>query len=249
MKVCVTGASGFIGQHLVRHLVSLGHEVYCWQHAKPGPIWRDALVVFHLATTRDEDRGFYNADLLRRVDLQFPEALILNVSTLLAERPLTMHALSKQAAELYADMRYNVGRSIRTVRLSNVYGPGQQPPAVIPQLIQQILAGQLMTVSRNQWRDFLYVEDAVRALAAAAFTEKALPRMDIVSGELAAVEGLPLRIAQLAGVSSIRVEACVVNEHNPSPYDSYGIRVQCGWQPRVFLTEGLTRTIEWWRTQ
>ncbi|HND55422.1 MAG TPA: NAD-dependent epimerase/dehydratase family protein, partial [Pirellulaceae bacterium] len=30
MRIAVTGATGFIGRYIVRHLVGLGHDCRCW---------------------------------------------------------------------------------------------------------------------------------------------------------------------------------------------------------------------------
>ena len=36
MKILVTGGCGFIGHHLVNHLISLGHDVEVWDNLSTG---------------------------------------------------------------------------------------------------------------------------------------------------------------------------------------------------------------------
>jgi len=60
------------------------------------------------------------------------------------------------------------------LRIFNAYGPGQQVPTshppVIPQFVKQALGGGSLVVFGNgtQTRDFVYIDDVVEAMAAAA---------------------------------------------------------------------------------
>jgi len=89
--------------------------------------------------------------------------------------PNVPYAVGKLAAEQYM---FNVGRheSFETValRIFNAYGPGQSlPPThapVIPQFMHQIMGNGSVIVhgSGEQVRDFVYIDDVVKALVAAA---------------------------------------------------------------------------------
>jgi UDP-glucose 4-epimerase len=89
--------------------------------------------------------------------------------------PAAPYAVSKVAAEQYL---FTIGRlsQFETValRIFNAYGPGQPlPPAhapVIPQFVQQVLGrGSLVIYGDGRHtRDFVYVDDVVDALVAAA---------------------------------------------------------------------------------
>lgn len=96
----------------------------------------------------------------------------------LVPNPTSPYAVSKLAAEGYV---YTIGSlwEIETVvlRVFNAYGPGQAiPPAhppVVPQFVRQILGGGSLVIYGNgdQVRDYVYVDDVVRALIAAATAE------------------------------------------------------------------------------
>ena len=89
--------------------------------------------------------------------------------------PQSPYAVSKLAAEYYVR---TIGAlwGIETVilRIFNAYGPGQNLPAshppVIPRFLKQALGGGSMVVfgSGAQTRDFVYVDDVVEGLVAAA---------------------------------------------------------------------------------
>ena len=102
----------------------------------------------------------------------------------LAEQPLTEtltpnprspYAVSKLAAEFYVR---TIGRlwGIETVslRIFNAYGPGQNLPAshppVVPHYLKQALRGGTLVAhgDGSQTRDYVYVDDVVSALVAAA---------------------------------------------------------------------------------
>jgi len=59
------------------------------------------------------------------------------------------------------------GLRCRMPRLFSVYGPGDHPWALLPSLVQALAAGQVLPLTdcRQSW-NYLYVEDAARALAA-----------------------------------------------------------------------------------
>lgn len=90
-------------------------------------------------------------------------------------RPLVPYAVSKLAAEYYI---FALGElnGIETValRIFNAYGPGQRLPPVhapvVPLFLKSILTGTSLVIqgSGAQTRDFVYIDDVVAALVAAA---------------------------------------------------------------------------------
>jgi UDP-glucose 4-epimerase len=89
--------------------------------------------------------------------------------------------------------------NIETVclRIFNAYGPGQPlPPAhapVIPQFIKQALSGGSLVVfgAGGQTRDFVYIDDVINALEAAALARQVDREViNIASGEETSIEKL-----------------------------------------------------------
>ncbi|MCS7011119.1 MAG: NAD-dependent epimerase/dehydratase family protein, partial [Anaerolineales bacterium] len=89
--------------------------------------------------------------------------------------PLSPYALSKQIGEQYMRFYSRVfGLPTLSLRYYNVYGPRQRPDsdyaAAIPIFARRLLTGQPLTIygDGRQSRDFIFVEDVVRANLLAA---------------------------------------------------------------------------------
>jgi UDP-glucose 4-epimerase len=80
--------------------------------------------------------------------------------------PIDIYGLSKvwaeEAARFYAERR---NLRITVARLFNVYGPGETNPHLVPALVSQALANNVVQLGDlSTERDFVHVEDVVRAL-------------------------------------------------------------------------------------
>jgi UDP-glucose 4-epimerase len=122
----------------------------------------------------------------------------------MAPQPTVPYAVSKLAAEQFL---FIIGRlaGFQTValRIFNAYGPGQPLPPVhapvIPQFMHQILGGGSVVVQGDgsQTRDFVYIDDVVKALMATAVAVGVDQQIiNIGSGLEITVNALIERIAQ-----------------------------------------------------
>jgi UDP-glucose 4-epimerase len=167
--------------------------------------------------------------------------------------PNSPYGVSKIAAEHYVSTLGSL-YDIETVslRVFNAYGPGQElPPSyppVIPQLLKQAEAGGSLVIlgDGTQSRDFVFVDDVVDALLAAA-TAIDINRavINIGSGREVSINDLADYVARATGK---RVNVL----HNPT--QSGGVsrlvadvnlaRQLLGWVPRTDLETGLCSTLE-----
>jgi UDP-glucose 4-epimerase len=92
-----------------------------------------------------------------------------------APRPLSPYAVSKLAAEYYLSTTGTLwGIETVSLRIFNVYGPGQRLPAshppVVPYLLHQAVRSGTMVVNSDgsQTRDFIYIDDVMSGMMAAA---------------------------------------------------------------------------------
>jgi len=122
----------------------------------------------------------------------------------MATQPAVPYAVSKVAAEQFL---FTIGRlsgfEAVALRIFNAYGPGQLLPPVhapvIPQFMQQIIGGGSVVVqgNGNQTRDFVYIDDVVKALIASASAAQVDQQIiNVGSGEEITVNALIERIAQ-----------------------------------------------------
>lgn len=167
--------------------------------------------------------------------------------------PQSPYAVSKLAAEYYVR---TIGAlwGIETVilRVFNAYGPGQNlPPShppVIPRFLKQALGGGSLVIfgGGGQTRDFVFVDDVVEALAAAATASDVDRRIiNVGSGRETSVNEL----ASLAAEATGR-EVEVLH----SPAESGGVsrlradinaaRHLLNYEPQMELRRGLSLTME-----
>ena len=170
--------------------------------------------------------------------------------------PLTVYALTKLAGEhllkLYGAMR---GFSHCSLRLFNVYGPRQAPDHpyanVTCKFSHATANGLPVTLfgDGEQSRDFVYVDDVVRAfLAVLDGSREAI--YNVGTGQGARIKDL---IAALGAISGRPLE---VERHPPWPNDIRSIRAdtarftgEFGFHPEVALSDGLARTVDFFREQ
>jgi nucleoside-diphosphate-sugar epimerase len=167
-------------------------------------------------------------------------------------QPHSPYGVTKLGAEnlcvLYAA---NWGVPTVALRYFTVYGPRQRPDMAIHRLIGAALSGQRFTLygDGNQIRDFTYVDDVVRATAAAGLAE--VPPGTVVNvsggssmtmGELIAlveeVVGHPIRVRRITG------QAGDVERTGGSVARAARL---LGWQPQAAPREGLVAQVGWHR--
>jgi UDP-glucose 4-epimerase len=170
-----------------------------------------------------------------------------------APNPQSPYAVSKLAAELYVR---TIGALIKTetvcLRVFNAYGPGQHiPPAhapVIPNFLRQAIQNGTLVVhgSGSQTRDYVYVDDVVNAMTAAA-TAAEIDRLviNVGSGTETSIYDLARLVLEVAGGRPELIE---------NPHTDSGVSRMCAslalagqklnYKPLVMLEEGLRLTLE-----
>jgi UDP-glucose 4-epimerase len=167
--------------------------------------------------------------------------------------PNSPYGVSKVAAEHYVSTLgtlYNI--ETVSLRIFNAYGPGQDlPPSyppIIPYLLRQVQTGgsQVIFGDGTQTRDFVYVDDVVDALMAAATATKVdRAVINIGSGQEVQIGDLAAQIARIEGM-----QANVLR--NPSQSggvsrlvaDVTAARRLLDWEPRTDLDQGLRLTLD-----
>jgi NAD dependent epimerase/dehydratase len=167
--------------------------------------------------------------------------------------PQSPYAASKVGADQIAlSFQRSFGTPVVVARPFNTYGPRQSARAVIPTIVTQALARDVVELgATDPTRDFLFVEDTVRGMMRCAEAEG-------VEGEVINLgTGIEISIGELAErvFRQLGKELPVaLDQDRLRPADSEVERLVAdttkarrllGWEPEVDLDEGLRQTIEW----
>jgi UDP-glucose 4-epimerase len=170
-------------------------------------------------------------------------------------RPLSPYGISKLSGEHYLEYyRRLSGIQCVSLRFANVYGPRQDPEGeagVVAVFAQKMLRIEQPVINGNgrQTRDFVYVDDVVEAHLAVMGKD--------IQGTYNVGTGLETSINDLFRILADLTKSGCKELHGPakkgeqarSAVDAGKIRQELGWEPRVTLREGLSRTVEFFHAQ
>jgi UDP-glucuronate decarboxylase len=161
----------------------------------------------------------------------------------------------KRCAEtLFFDYQRQHGVDIRVARIFNTYGPRMHPNdgRVVSNFIVQALHGKPITVygGGTQTRSFCYVDDLIDAIVAFMDAELgAIGPMNIGNPGEFTIRALAEMVIRLTGSASKLTFAPLPADDPLQRQPDIGMaRELLGWQPRVQLEEGLTKTIAYFDT-
>ncbi len=175
-------------------------------------------------------------------------------------KPKSFYGIGKLTSENYLKIYSKLGINTTSLRLFNVYGPGQNMEnlrqGMVSIYMAYILKKQEILVkgSGRRYRDFVYIDDVIDAYMKCldnsitfgksynvAFGLKTYVQ-DLLEAELEAFGEGPL--------------AYPIKYSDSTPGDTFGIfadinaiRKDTGWEPKINLLEGLKRMVQWARAE
>lgn len=275
MRIGVTGASGFIGGHLMLALnqlpeVTVSPLVRKRKNSPPTLTELEKFVknkhlIYHLAgVNRGADEDILSGNILATLRLLVavktcgsPDTRIVFASSSQvykrgkntikeshATEPESLYGISKKASE---DLIRISGLKHIILRLSNVYGPGCRPDynSVIATFCDRAVRRLPLTIDGNgkQGRDFIYIDDVVRALVEAGTKKQTSRRAiyNVSSGRVASLRQV---------IGNIKRAGLGVNVE----YQNGNTGVSCGcdpsrfskvyaWKPETSLAMGIKHTL------
>ena len=190
---------------------------------------------------------------------QYGPAVKLPVSEDTPSDPRGIYEISQLSSEMIC-RTYTRIHGIRTVplRLTNIYGPRAQMRhsqfGVVNWFVRLALEGRPIPIfgTGKILRDFLYVDDCVEALVAAATSPAAVGEILNVGHDRPSTF---LEVAELLReiVPDTRIEFTEFSPERkaqePGDFvsDITKIRRLLGWEPKTNLREGLARTVDFYR--
>ena len=173
-------------------------------------------------------------------------------------RPIDVNGVNKMAGEAYHLLFRDVyGIKSRSLRLTNVYGPGMRikdaRQTFLGIWLRRVIEGEVFEVwGGEQRRDLLYVDDAAEAFLYAAITQEA--------------EGLALNVGGDEPCNLVDLADAIIAGYGGGAYeirefpaerkridigdfitDDRRFRAISGWHPRVCLADGLRRSLDYYR--
>lgn len=167
-----------------------------------------------------------------------------------AGRPLSPYAASKIAAETLLHSYHQLhGIDAAVLRFFTVYGPAGRLDMAVFRFIRAIAEGEAITVygDGNQQRDFTYVDDVARGVAA-ALTLKGYEIINLGNDRPVALNSVIHLIEEETGrPARIRYQ----ERHPADPLVTWAdighARELLGWSPVIGIEEGIRRTVAWYQ--
>ena len=171
--------------------------------------------------------------------------------------PMTPYAVSKLVIESYTQMYSKVyNLPVVALRYFNVFGPRQSPEsdyaAAIPLFIRSVLDNQPPTIFGDglQTRDFIFIDDVVRANLLAADSPKAPGRiMNVCTGQETKLLDLMDSLQEITGE---KITPTFTEMRAGDIYRSYGdnrlANEMMGFLAEISMKSGLSKTMDWMRS-
>ena len=169
--------------------------------------------------------------------------------------PRACYDEGKRCAEtLFFDYRRQHNLDIKVARIFNTYGPRMHPNdgRVVSNFIVQALKGEDVTIygDGRQTRAFCYVDDMIEALVRLmASADDFTGPVNFGNPDEHTMLELAERVIELtASRSKIVFHPLPTDDPTQRRPDISLAGKELGWEPRVMLTDGLKRTIEYFET-
>ncbi len=166
-------------------------------------------------------------------------------------QPSSLYGAAKLCASLYgAALAAERRLSFVNLRLFGVFGIGEAPHRIVPYLIANLRGNQPVDLTPGkQIRDWLYIDDVVEALLAAAACAHVgdTDTFNICSGHGISVRELAEQVAGAMTKPSDLLRFGARCYRNDEPMwivgDNRRFLETTGWQPRISIAEGIRRMV------
>ena len=166
------------------------------------------------------------------------------------------YAEGKRLAETLCDI-YSEILNVWVVRIFNTYGPGMNPEdgRLIPELFTNYLKGTQPTIYGNSLRSWMFIDDLVDGLMEIVNDNYDKPNLEVInlgnpdakyrSREM--VEMIYYRTVENGQGAEFKQMSSKPDEPQYRVPDITKAKVRLGWSPKVSISEGLQKTLEYFK--
>lgn len=268
VKIVVTGATGFLGRYLMDCLAQRGLQALgVSRRPSPGLLqverYEDAPggdILVHLAES--SDRAYAQAEAPRYEEsalatlehLQakgFARVIYASSAVLYGDKEASPRKVGDPVHETDAYTRLKLAsesavlaRNGAVARLANLYGPGMAQGNVVSTILGQLgQDGPVRVMDATPVRDFLWIQDAARALTEMA-TGSSCGIFNVGSGRGVSIRELAVEILAAAKQEGREVESIRSGAFSSLVLDIAQTEATLGWRPAVTLAKGVSLLVE-----
>lgn len=277
MRILLTGAMGFMGQHLHQRLLTAGHRVYPMDKklgnptSKPEAFPTQAIdLIVHLGANcssqislrdpatdfTDNALGTFNVCEFARKQGSIPIVFNSTMKVYPGEDGIIPpYGTSKLVGEMYLRLYGRVyGLPYVINRPSSVYGPlqdGSDDGGWVTWFIRAALTGQTINLygDGSQSRDILYIDDCIDMLTDEVKHFEKYRKQEIDWGGGADNELSLNELLDILDYHKVEYKPRLQGDVQRFIVDNTKASAINGWRPKVSAPEGVQKTISWFREQ
>ena len=264
MRVVITGGAGFLGRAVARELSRRGVEVIGVSRRElPGLLQVDDYaeapvgdVLVHLAEVSDRtwveaNSGWYEQKALdvlgALLEKGFRRVVYASSAVLYGDQVKVLRGVDDPVliVDSYTRLKHSselevLRRKGAAARLVNLYGPGMAGGNVLSTILKQLpLEGAVRVLDSTPVRDFLWIEDAAKALATMALGE-GCGIFNVGTSHGTSIAELAQVVLEAAGQGGRPVESVYQGaSRSHLVVDTDRTTAEFGWCPSTSLQEGI----------
>lgn len=169
------------------------------------------------------------------------------------QNPSSNYGIAKHALHEVIDaFSLSTSLSLAWGRIFFLFGPYEAEARLVSSVIRSLLADSPACCTHGkQYRDFLYVEDVADAFCA-LLDSNVIGAVNIASGEPLRIRELVQIIADIIGKPEL-LQMGVIEARPDEPSficaNTDRLANEVGWKPGYEISEGIEKTISWWKNR
>ncbi|MDN0076329.1 NAD(P)-dependent oxidoreductase [Crenobacter sp. SG2303] len=165
--------------------------------------------------------------------------------------PTTPYGVTKVATELFGKV-YNdlYGLEVVSLRIAEVYGPGNKMPQILRDMIKTVLAGKVFALPNggDHYFQIIHIDDVAHAAICAAEAHGVTGHVfNINGGTYCTMREMAAIVQKYIPEAQIQLGDGNWHLDRQGPWDTSESERQLGYKPRHTLENGIKEYVEWLR--